>query len=207
FFCLPFFAKSAIWGLHKKPRFVTSFTAFRIYYTVATNQPCVRNNFMIDCSHLRIICDVLSYLQEHLQNIFYVQHSIIFTNCYLTNTAAMKNFSINHRRAATYDVLELSGELDAHTASQLENTLKRLINQKQHHIIVNCKELDYIASAGLGVFMAYIEDVRAQGGDIKLTDMNPKVYDVFDLLGFPALYDIVQHEEEAIQKFETGESE
>ncbi|HLR33594.1 MAG TPA: STAS domain-containing protein [Fodinibius sp.] len=118
----------------------------------------------------------------------------------------MKNFSINHRRAATYDVLELSGELDAHTASQLENTLKRLIDQKQHHIIVNCKELDYIASAGLGVFMAYIEDVRAQGGDIKLTDMNPKVYDVFDLLGFPALYDIVQHEEEAIQKFETDES-
>ncbi|MCW9705244.1 STAS domain-containing protein [Fodinibius salsisoli] len=118
----------------------------------------------------------------------------------------MKNFSINHRKVETYDVLELTGELDAHTASQLETKLKRLIDQNQHHIIVNCEELDYIASAGLGVFMAYIEDVRTLGGDIKLTNMNPKVYNVFDLLGFPTLYDIVQQEEDAIKKFEQDES-
>lgn len=117
----------------------------------------------------------------------------------------MKNLNINHRRVRSYDVLELAGELDAHTASQLENTLKNLISQNKHHIIVNCKELDYIASAGLGVFMAYIEDVRSLGGDIKLSNMNPKVYNVFDLLGFPTLYDIEKKEEDAIQKFETDE--
>ncbi|SMO59763.1 STAS domain-containing protein [Fodinibius sediminis] len=119
----------------------------------------------------------------------------------------MKNLNINHRKVETYEVLELAGELDAHTASKLENTLKQLISQKKHQIIVNCEELDYIASAGLGVFMAYIEDVRSMGGDIKLSNMNPKVYNVFDLLGFPTLYDIVQKEEQAIQKFQTDESE
>jgi anti-sigma B factor antagonist len=119
----------------------------------------------------------------------------------------MKNFSINHKKVDDYDVLELSGELDAHTASQLENALKRLIDNNQHLIIINCEELEYIASAGLGVFMAYIEDVRNMGGDIKLSNMNPKVYNVFDLLGFPTLYDIVQKEEEAIRKFENEESE
>lgn len=119
----------------------------------------------------------------------------------------MKNLNINHRQVGDYDVLELIGELDAHTASELEKVLKRLINQQKHHIIVNCEELEYIASAGLGVFMAYIEDVRSVGGDIKLSNMNPKVYNVFDLLGFPTLYDIVPEEQEAIQKFETDESE
>lgn len=118
----------------------------------------------------------------------------------------MKNFSINHRKVDAYDVLELTGELDAHTASQLENSLEQLIDQNQHQIIINCEELDYIASAGLGVFMAYIEDVRTLGGDIKLTNMNPKVYNVFDLLGFPTLYDIVQQEKDAIMKFESDES-
>lgn len=118
----------------------------------------------------------------------------------------MKNFKINHREVQTYDVLELFGELDAHTASQLEDSLKRLIDQDKHHIIVNCEELDYIASAGLGVFMAYIEDVRSLGGDIKLTNMNPKVYNVFDLLGFPSLYDILDNEEKAIQQFENDEA-
>lgn len=113
----------------------------------------------------------------------------------------MKNFNIANRQLDTISVLDISGELDAHTASQLENSLKALIDQNQFKIIVNCARLEYIASAGLGVFMAYIEDVRGLGGDIKLTNMNDRVYNVFDLLGFPTLYDILDDESEAIQGF------
>ncbi len=113
----------------------------------------------------------------------------------------MKNFSITLRDVETISVLDISGELDAHTASRLENSLKSLIDQNKYNIIVNCRSLDYIASAGLGVFMAYIEDVRSLGGDIKLTNMNERVYNVFDLLGFPTLYDILEDENEAIQSF------
>ncbi len=116
----------------------------------------------------------------------------------------MKNFSINHRKVQSVDILELNGELDAHTAPQLEDHLKKLIDENQYHIVVNCDDLDYIASAGLGVFMAYIEDIRSLGGDIKLTNMNDKVYNVFDLLGFPALYDILEKEEEAVKQFQQG---
>ncbi|MGF1669847.1 MAG: STAS domain-containing protein [Balneolaceae bacterium] len=113
----------------------------------------------------------------------------------------MKNFRIDHRKSNNYDILDLQGELDAHTASQLEDALKRLITDEKYNIIVNFKDLDYIASAGLGVFMAYIEDVRSLGGDIKLTNMSNRVYNVFDLLGFPTLYDILDKEEDAIEKF------
>ena len=49
--------------------------------------------------------------------------------------------------------------------------------------------------------MAFIEDVRKNDGDIKLTNMSPKVYNVFDLLGFPLLYEIFKDEQEAIKKF------
>ena len=113
----------------------------------------------------------------------------------------MKNFKIEHRTNSGIEVLDLYGELDAHTASQLEDSLKLLIDKGNSSIIVNCNELEYIASAGLGVFMAYIEDVREDGGDIKLTNMNDKVYNVFDLLGFPTLYDILQEENDAVEKF------
>ena len=113
----------------------------------------------------------------------------------------MKSFKIERRTNNGYEVIDLHGELDAHTASQLEEALQQLINNKKANIIVNFQRLDYIASAGLGVFMAYIEDVRSIGGDIKLTNMNSKVYNVFDLLGFPTLYDILDDEEKAIKKF------
>jgi len=114
----------------------------------------------------------------------------------------MNNFGINHTSKGQYDVLELKGELDAHTASSLEEVLQKLIEEGRHKIIVNCRNLDYIASAGLGVFMAYIEDVRDLNGDIKLTHMNEKVYNVFDLLGFPLLYDILDKDEDAIEMFD-----
>jgi anti-sigma B factor antagonist len=113
----------------------------------------------------------------------------------------MNNFSINSRTEHDIYVLELNGELDAHTAPVLEDNITSLIEQAQFRIIVNCSGLDYISSAGLGVFMAYIEDVRNLGGDIKLTNMKPSVYNVFDLLGFPTLYDILDEEKEAIAKF------
>ncbi|RNC83356.1 MAG: anti-sigma factor antagonist [Balneola sp.] len=113
----------------------------------------------------------------------------------------MKNFNIALRQVESISVLDISGELDAHTASQLENSLKSLIDEQRYKIIVNCSRLEYIASAGLGVFMAYIEDVRGLGGDIKLTNMNDRVYNVFDLLGFPTLYDIHDDEQEAVGGF------
>ncbi|MEX2639546.1 MAG: STAS domain-containing protein [Balneolales bacterium] len=115
----------------------------------------------------------------------------------------MSDFEINNRTLKNLEIIELRGELDAHTASRLETVLQQLISLNKHKIIVNCSHLDYISSAGLGVFMAYIEDVRSLGGDIKLTNMSPKVYNVFDLLGFPTLYDILDDEKEAIEQFTT----
>ncbi len=43
--------------------------------------------------------------------------------------------------------------------------------------------------------------VNFNKGDIKLTNMSDKVFNIFDLLGFPLLYEIYKNEEEAIKKF------
>ena len=95
----------------------------------------------------------------------------------------------------------LSGFLDAHTAPELENELETLISEERFKIVVNFKELNYISSAGLGVFMGYIENIRNNSGDIKMCSMSPKIFRVFDLLGFPTLYDIVQEEDHAVELF------
>ena len=113
----------------------------------------------------------------------------------------MSEFSVGVRQRDTVSILELKGYLDAHTAPDLENAFQRLLTDRKYNIVVNCKDLTYISSAGLGVFMAFIEDVRKNKGDIKLSNMSPKVYNVFDLLGFPILYEIYREEQEAVVKF------
>ncbi len=113
----------------------------------------------------------------------------------------MADFKIAQRERDSVQVLELKGYLDAHTAPKLEEAFQNLLKSERYNIVVNCRDLSYISSAGLGVFMAFIEDVRKHRGDIKLSNMTPKVFNVFDLLGFPLLYDIVKDEQEAVQRF------
>ena len=116
----------------------------------------------------------------------------------------MSEFKIALRERDTVNILELKGYLDAHTAPKLEEAFQNLLRTERYNIVVNCRDLSYISSAGLGVFMAFIEDVRKNKGDIKLTNMSSKVYNVFDLLGFPILYEIYKDEQEAIRKFREG---
>ena len=113
----------------------------------------------------------------------------------------MDTFSIHRVNNEKCSILYLNGFLDAHTAPELENELEKLISEEQFKIVVNFKDLNYISSAGLGVFMGFIEDIRKNAGDIKMCNMSPKIYRVFDLLGFPTLYDIVDEENRAIELF------
>jgi anti-sigma B factor antagonist len=113
----------------------------------------------------------------------------------------MEGFEVSKNENGGISVLYIKGYLDAHTAPDLENAIQSLIDNKKFKIIVNFKDLTYISSAGLGVFMGFIEDIRKNGGDIKLTNMKPKIYRVFDLLGFPTLYDIMEDEGNAVEKF------
>lgn len=117
----------------------------------------------------------------------------------------MAEFSITKRNDNdSIEIINLYGYLDAHTAPQLENAIGEIVKAGTMKIVVNFDGLDYISSAGLGVFMVFIEDIRNAGGDIKLAQMKPKVYTVFDLLGFPMLFDIVDTESEAITRFNTA---
>jgi len=112
-----------------------------------------------------------------------------------------KNFALRSEARENINFIYLRGYLDAHTAPQLEDAIKKSKDDGMNKIIVNFSDLSYISSAGLGVFMAFIEEIRESGGDIKLCSMEPKVFTVFDLLGFPLLFEIVTKEEEAINKF------
>jgi len=113
----------------------------------------------------------------------------------------MENFNLARKDNGELSTLHIKGYLDAHTAPELENALQSLVDEGRYKIIVSFTELSYISSAGLGVFMGFIEDVRENNGDIKLTNMSPKIYRVFDLLGFPTLYEIFDDEQEAVKKY------
>jgi anti-sigma B factor antagonist len=113
----------------------------------------------------------------------------------------MADFNVNVRGVGSVNVIELNGYLDAHTAPMLESTFNKLIEENNFRVVVNFETLNYISSAGLGVFMAYVETMRDNKGDIKFSNMQDNVYNIFDLLGFPMLYEFFKDESEAVEKF------
>jgi anti-sigma B factor antagonist len=118
----------------------------------------------------------------------------------------MAEFNTTVKNQGEISTVLLQGYLDAHSAPNLEEVFNSLINKGQYKIVANFHDLAYISSAGLGVFMAFIEKVRENNGDIKLSSMSEKVFNIFDLLGFPLLYEIFDTEEQAINKFKENEN-
>jgi len=101
-------------------------------------------------------------------------------------------------------VLALDGYLDAYTSPLFEKALQSELETGNVQLVADCSGLTYISSAGLGVFMGFIEQIREKGGDIKICGLAPRVRQVFELLGFPALYDIHADLPEAVDRFATG---
>ncbi|MBA3974693.1 MAG: anti-sigma factor antagonist [Candidatus Solibacter sp.] len=98
-------------------------------------------------------------------------------------------------------ILSISGYLDAHTAPAFESAIENELKSGKVRLVVDCAGLTYISSAGLGVFMSFLEEIREKGGDIKLASIGPKAFQILDVLGFPRLFDIVETVEEAAGRF------
>jgi anti-sigma B factor antagonist len=110
-------------------------------------------------------------------------------------------FVVHRSEDGDLSVLSLEGYLDAHTAPQFESAIQDELDAGRVRLIVDGAQLKYISSAGLGVFMSFIEEIRDKGGDIKICSLVPKVRQIFDILGFHAIYDMVDSRPAAVQRF------
>lgn len=94
--------------------------------------------------------------------------------------------------------LTIKGDLDANTAIEMDEIIKQAYNNKYFKIFVNCSGLNYISSAGLGVFISYLDDIKTEGGFFVLYNMSASVYNIFELLGLHKLLNIVKDEDAAL---------
>lgn len=92
-------------------------------------------------------------------------------------------------------LVRVDGVIDTMTASELERVMNALLEQRKYKIIVDLAGVDYISSAGWGIFISNIREIKAHEGDIKLARMIPSVYEIFELLEFDSIlraYDNVE---------------
>ena len=114
----------------------------------------------------------------------------------------MAEFSIATQRLQGGLVLvDVKGYLDAHTFEQLDKHLGDLFKEKLYRIIVKLDQLEYISSAGAGVFIGVFGRAQENHGDIVILKPSANVREVFDLLGLSQIFKIVEDLPSALKVF------
>lgn len=79
--------------------------------------------------------------------------------------------------------LRVSGSLDLNTCAQLEEVLKDLLRKGCRQVTMDLSGLEYISSAGFGVFIQETQEYKAENGNILFVNPSDKARDMFELLG------------------------
>ena len=101
-------------------------------------------------------------------------------------------------------ILRLEGEMDASNSVELDMAIQQLLADRVGKILVDGSSLDYISSAGLGVFMSYLEDFQEKGVKFIIFGLNSKVKNVFHFLGLDQLLQIEDNEIKALELLYEG---
>lgn len=116
----------------------------------------------------------------------------------------METFALATRTAMSntaVSVVDVAGVLDINTVGDFEAKLEECFRNKKYKIVLNLEKLTYISSAGIGILVGVIKEVRKNHGDIKITNANPAIYKVFDLLELPGLFRFHKTERDAAAEF------
>lgn len=101
-------------------------------------------------------------------------------------------------------VLYLTGYIDTYNSNFFQKRVNRAIESGFTKMIFHCAGLNYVSSTGIGSFTAFLKAVRPRGGDLVLLEIQPKVYEVFQLLGFSQFFNIKDSLDDAVQFFNKG---
>jgi anti-anti-sigma factor len=101
-------------------------------------------------------------------------------------------------------VLFLTGYIDTYNSNYFQKRIAKAIEAGFNKLIFRCNQLNYVSSTGIGSFTAFLKTVKAKGGGMVLMEIQPKVYEVFQLLGFSQFFNIKDNLEEALNFFQNG---
>jgi len=109
--------------------------------------------------------------------------------------------SFDTKTEGDIQIVNISGQLDAFTVSNLKSEFKKLTDAHSIKFILNLGKVDYANSTAIGAIVAVAQQVRKRKGDIKLCGMNDDIRKVFDLVGASKILEIFKSEQEALKSF------
>jgi len=104
-------------------------------------------------------------------------------------------------------LLTLTGCIDTYNSTLFQKRVQKAIDMGFIKLIFHCSSLTYVSSTGIGSFTTFLKTVKPLNGNIVMLDIQPKVYEVFQLLGFSQFFNIKNNIEDAVSFFNSDQEE
>lgn len=86
-------------------------------------------------------------------------------------------------------IVTLEGEMDTIAAIEVEETLKPLYTSDGKDVIIDCTNLEYIASSGLRILISILKGAKSGGSHVVMRGVNDDIKNVFKLTGFLNIFE------------------
>ncbi len=96
-------------------------------------------------------------------------------------------------------VVTIIGPVDSVTIDTFESMIKPLIAAKRPKIVVDCTNLNYINSTGIGALSGFRRRCYTGGGRLFLCNPSAKIVRSLDMLGLGRVFKIYATREEALE--------
>lgn len=92
------------------------------------------------------------------------------------------------QRSSSAVTLVLAGKIDAEAAAVLDTELSRSLTAPVKTAVFDMQNVDFIASAGVGVLIKAKASLTKKGGDVAMINLQPQIKKVFEIIQMlPAL--------------------
>src|SRR5215208_5335263 len=98
-------------------------------------------------------------------------------------------------------IIEVSGSVDALTASDLSKALVSQIAEGHVNLIVDLIGVEFMSSAGLRVLLGAVKESRSNGGDLRIASTNPGIDKILKMSGFNNIAKVFSSQAEAVSSF------
>jgi anti-sigma B factor antagonist len=107
-----------------------------------------------------------------------------------------------HRDAGRVTVVDLSGRITLGEGSALlRKTIRALLDEERHLLLLNLGDVDYIDSSGIGELVSAFTAVKSRNGDMKLLNLTKKVRDLLQITKLFTVFEVFTDENTALHSY------
>lgn len=106
--------------------------------------------------------------------------------------------NVSSSQQGDFRIIRIEGRVDTTNYSVLEKEVQQVLDQGVHNIILNCKDLNYISSSGLRVFMIAQKQILKLNGKLYLCELQSEIYKIFEISGFLSIFKTFDTQLEAL---------